>query len=148
MPANARVLAAGRRLDAMQKARAAALSLGGQAQGRGVQVGPVGVQRAQRQQVQVVQARNQAAQARNQTVQAQNNQRYEQAKAAYANKNKQQQKPGGLGGFVGDVLSNPVVSTVLKPLSLLQYPKNAIIAGAQEAVKHGPDWLGAVNLPL
>lgn len=148
MPANARVLAAGRRLDTMQKARAAALSLGGQAQGRGVQVGPVGVQRAQRQQVQVAQARNQAAQAQNQTVQAQNNQRYEQAKAAYANKNKQQKKPGGPGGFVGDILSNPVVSTVLKPLSLLQYPKNAIIAGAQEAVKHGPDWLGAVNLPL
>ena len=140
MPVNARVLAAVDRRNQQQLVRAqlAARSLGGQNQGRGVQVGPVGQQRAQRQQVQAVQASN--------------NQAWEQAKAKFS----QQAKPrgtDGLGGFVGDILSNPVVSTALKPLSVLAYPKNAVIAGLQEVREHNPlpDWTYAfsgVGAPL
>jgi hypothetical protein len=125
VPVSTSLLAAQQRF-AQQKAAQAQLaqrSRGGQVQGRGVQVGPVGAVRAASQQQRAVQA----------ATQAQNDATWEQAKAQFKSQNKGQQGGGGgIGGFVGGILSNPIVSNVLKPLSVLQVPKNLIQTGVLE----------------
>lgn len=66
----------------------------------------------------------------------------------WANRSQPKPKePGGLAGFVGDVLGfAPIKYGVLKPLELLAVPKNAIVSGLAEfrdAVDHNPNTKGS-----
>lgn len=139
MPVNRRVLEAGQRYMAMQAARhqMAQRSYGGQVGGRGVMVGPVGVQRAGQQQQQLSQQAN--------------NNRWAQAQAEYKAQVHPQHGGGGPGGFLGAVMDNPIVSTLVKPLQAISYPLKAIDVGLQEARAHLPEWaplLSGIGAPL
>lgn len=129
MPVSAGMLAAQRRYMQQQQLRAQMMqrSRGGQAGGRGVQVGAVGQGRAAMQQ-------QRAQQGEQKAVQAQKNARWEQVKAmSKANpKGGGGGDDGGFGGFLGGILSNPIVSNIVKPLSILSIPKNLVQTGVLE----------------
>lgn len=50
------------------------------------------------------------------------------------------EQPTGIRGLVADVFENPIVSTALKPLQLLDIPRRVVIAGAKELLDGDASW--------